>query len=231
MCGRYALTVEPAVLAALFALREMEAFDPRYNLAPSQAAPIIRSDRGDRSAETMRWGLVPSWSKDSKIAYKTINARSETAAIKPAFRAAFKRRRCLVPASWFYEWKRDGGQKIPFRIQRTDGAPVVFAGLFERWKGTESEGPRTTFTVLTTEANADMEGLHDRMPCIIEPRDFDRWLDSELDDDPATQGLLAPAPAGTLVHDRVSTPPQSREERRPRPAHARYVVLGARDTP
>ncbi len=207
MCGRYALTVEPAVLAALFALREMADFDERYNLAPSQSAPIVvrGNDPRGRRTETMRWGLVPSWSKDSKIAYKTINARSETAAVKPAFRAAFKRRRCLVPASWFYEWKRDGSAKIPYRIQRTDGTPLAFAGLFEHWQGTGTEAPRTTFTILTTEANEDMEGLHDRMPCIIEPEGFDRWLESELDDAAATKGLLAPAPAGTLISDRVST--------------------------
>lgn len=207
MCGRYALTVEPAVLAALFALRDVAPFDPRYNLAPSQSAPIVV--RGDdprgRRTEAMRWGLVPSWSKDPKIAYKTINARSETAAVKPAFRAAFKRRRCLVPASWFYEWKHDGATKVPFRIQRSSGEPLAFAGLFEHWPGTGSEPPRTTFTILTTEANEDMEGLHDRMPCIIEPADFGRWLEFDLDGEAATKALLAPARKGTLVFDRVST--------------------------
>ena len=133
MCGRYALTVEPDVLAALFALKVLTEFDKRYNLAPSQEAPVIvRGGASDEHvARTMRWGLIPSWSKDSKIAYKTINARSETAAEKPSFRSAYKRRRCLVPASWFYEWKREGKDKIPFRIRRVDGDPLAFAGLWE----------------------------------------------------------------------------------------------------
>ena len=207
MCGRYALTVEPDVLAALFALKELTEYDQRYNLAPSQEALVIT--RGlvgkERASHAMRWGLIPSWSKDSKIAYKTINARSETAAIKPSFRSAFKRRRCLVPASWFYEWKREGKEKIPFRIQRADGAPLAFAGLWEPWKGSGSEAPRTTFTILTTEASEDLAGLHDRMPCMIEQGDFDRWLTPEVEDAEATARLLRPAPQGTLVTDRVST--------------------------
>ncbi len=206
MCGRYALTAQPDVIAALFALKVLQEFDVRYNLAPSQEAPVIvQSQGGGRSAEPMRWGLIPSWSKDAKIAYKTINARSETAAIKPSFRAAFKRRRCLVPASWFYEWKREGKEKIPFRIRRTDGEPLAFAGLWEHWKGGPDDAPRTTFTVLTTDANDDLEGLHDRMPCLIEPEDFERWLTPEVVDEEATARLLAPAPKGTLVTDRVST--------------------------
>lgn len=207
MCGRYALTVEPDVLAALFALKVLTEYDKRYNLAPSQEAPVIvRADSSDdHEARTMRWGLVPSWSKDSKIAYKTINARSETAATKPSFRSAFKRRRCLVPASWFYEWRREGKDKIPFRIQRVDGDPLAFAGLWEHWKGAGTEPARTTFTILTTSSNDDLADLHDRMPCIVEKENFDRWLTPEIEDEEATAKLLAPAPAGTLVMDRVST--------------------------
>ncbi|MEL6906064.1 MAG: SOS response-associated peptidase [Planctomycetota bacterium] len=206
MCGRYALTIEPAILAGLFALESLFDFVPRYNLAPTQEAPVVTRPPGEeRRATAMRWGLVPSWSKDAKIAGRTINARSETAAEKPSFRAAFKRRRALVPASWFYEWQRDGKAKIPFRIQRADGTPLALAGLFEHWKGSSSEAPRTTFTILTTSANEDLAGLHDRMPCIVEPDDFDRWLDPEPRDDAALARILAPAPAGTLVTDRVST--------------------------
>ena len=209
MCGRYALTAEPNVLAALFTLEQLEPFDVRYNLAPSQTAPVIvqslKEDESGRQATPMAWGLIPSWSKDAKIAYRTINARSETAAVKPSFRAAFKRRRCLVPASWFYEWKRDGKEKIPFRIRRTDGELLAMAGLWESWKGNATEAPRTTFTILTTDASVDLEGLHDRMPCLVEPDDFDRWLTPTVVDDAATERLLAPAPEGTLVTDRVST--------------------------
>lgn len=205
MCGRYALTVEPAVLAGLFALMEVPDFAPRYNLAPSQAAPVVTRPDGGRRVTEMRWGLLPSWAKDPSFAYKTINARSETAATKPAFRAAFKKRRAIVPASWFYEWETAGKDKIPHRIQRVDGAPLAFAGLFEHWPGDAKNGPRLTFTILTTEANADVEHLHHRMPCLLEPDDFDRWLTPEVDDGAATARLLAPAPAGTLVTDRVST--------------------------
>ena len=207
MCGRYALTVEPDVLAALFALDEAPAFDVRFNLAPSQQAPVVvREDAGGRrAARTMRWGLVPSWAKDSKIGYRTINARSETAAEKPSFRAAFKKRRCLVPASWFYEWRREGAQKVPYRIRRHDDRPLAFAGLWEHWKGSATEDPRTTFTILTTSSNEDVAALHDRMPCLVEPDDFERWLTPEIADAEATRALLAPAPEGTLVLDRVST--------------------------
>lgn len=206
MCGRYALTVEPAVLSALLALRDLAEFDPRWNLAPSQSAPVVTRDdaREGRALRSMRWGLVPSWSKDSKIGYHTINARSETAATKPAFRSAYRKRRCLVPASWFYEWRKEGKEKTPFRIQRADGAPLVMAGLFESWRGSATEAPRTTFTILTTTANEDMEGLHDRMPCLLGREDHDRWLDVEHDDMDAVAALLRPAPAGTLEHHRVS---------------------------
>ena len=206
MCGRYALTAEPDVLAALFALEVLQEFDLRYNLAPSQEAPVIvQPKEGGRQARSMAWGLIPSWSKDPKIAYRTINARSETAASLPSFRSAFQRRRCLVPASWFYEWKRDGKEKIPFRIRRSDGEPLAFAGLWEHWEGGQDEVPRTTFTVLTTDANEDLTGLHDRMPCLIEPNDFDQWLAPKVIDEAATARLLAPAPKGTLATDRVST--------------------------
>ena len=128
----------------------------------------------------MRWGLVPSWAKDSKIAHRTINARSETAAEKPSFRSAFNRRRCLVPASWFYEWQREAGAKVPYRIQRADHRPLAFAGLWERWTGSAAEPPRVSFTVLTTDANDDVAPLHDRMPCLIEPDDFERLPSVEV---------------------------------------------------
>ncbi|MEM6674043.1 MAG: SOS response-associated peptidase [Planctomycetota bacterium] len=207
MCGRYALTVEPDVLEALFALDSLPEFEPRFNLAPSQSAPVVV--RGDdpetRTARTMRWGLVPSWAKDSKIGYRTINARSETAAEKPSFRSAFNKRRCLVPAEWFYEWKREGKQKVPYRLRRADGQPLALAGLWEHWKGSDAESARTTFTILTTAANDDLAELHDRMPCILERDGFERWLTPEVPDEEATAALLAPAPAGTLVRDRVST--------------------------
>ncbi len=207
VCGRYALTVAPDVLAALFSLSSSKSFMTRFNLAPSQEAPVIvRGENGrDRALTAMRWGLVPSWAKDSKIAHRTINARSETAAEKPSFRAAFKRRRCLVPASWFYEWRREAGVKVPYRIQRADHRPLAFAGLWERWEGSQTEPARVSFTVLTTDANEDVAPLHDRMPCLIEPDDFDRWLTPELDDVGATARLLAPAPPGLLALDRVSS--------------------------
>lgn len=201
------MTVAPDVLAALFNLSGSSDLAERFNLAPSQEAPVIvRDETGEgRALATMRWGLVPSWARDSKIAHRTINARSETAAEKPSFRSAFKRRRCLVPASWFYEWQREAGTKVPYRIQRADGRPLAFAGLWERWKGSATEPPRTSFTVLTTSANDDVAPLHDRMPCLIEPVDFDRWLTPEVEDPDATRRLLAPAPAGLLTLDRVSS--------------------------
>jgi putative SOS response-associated peptidase YedK len=204
MCGRYAITTDPEVLASLLGLAQVPVFDVRYNLAPTQLAPVARAgDDGALRLEPLRWGLVPSWSKDASIGARTINARSESAHEKPSFRSAWKQRRCLVPASWFYEWQRVGTKKVPLRIERRDGEPLTFAGLWERWKGNAETPGFDSFTILTTAANGTLSPLHDRMPVILADQGArERWLDLRRDDAAA---LMAPAADDLLQYHTVST--------------------------
>jgi len=177
-------------------------FDPRYNMAPSQRAPVIREQAdGLRQAVMMRWGLIPSWAKDAAIAYKTINARAETVATAASYRAAFKTRRCIVPATGFYEWQKTGGAKQPWLLEAIDEAPLSLAGLWERWEG--GEQPVETFTIITTTPNELVAPIHDRMPVILAPADFDAWLKPEPS--PAVAALLRPYPADRMKACRIGT--------------------------
>jgi len=205
MCGRYAITTDPEVLAALLGLAEVPAFDVRYNLAPTQLAPVARRNpSGEVTLTPLRWGLVPAWAKDASFGARTINARSETAAEKPSFRSAWKQRRCIVPASWFYEWRSDGGKlKTPLRIERRDGEALTFAGLWESWKGNSEASGFESFTILTTAANGAIAPLHDRMPVILCDREArERWLDLHT---PDAASLMRPAPDDLLHFFPVST--------------------------
>ncbi len=162
---------------------------PRYNIAPSQPVPVVRAADAGREWVNLRWGLVPSWAKDAKLAQ--INARAETAPDKPMFRSAFRKRRCLIPASGFYEWQATGGKrKQPFCIRLADDKPFAFAGLWERWEG--PDGPVESCCILTTEANDLVRPIHDRMPVILDPRHFDQWLDPKQRDAAALAPLLRP---------------------------------------
>jgi len=181
MCGRFARRSTQEVLADWFGveLEDMPWFAPSYNVAPQSVQPIVRlsRDTGTREFALMRWGLVPFWAMDAKFGYSTINARAEEVASKPAYREALKRRRCLVPADAFYEWQRlDAKTKQPYAIALKSGEPYAFAGLWEHWQPKEGE-PLETFTVLTTDPNAVMERIHNRMPVILEPQDYARWLE------------------------------------------------------
>jgi len=183
-------------------------FAPSYNVAPQSVQPVVRLDRdsGAREFALMRWGLVPFWAKDAKFGYSTINARAEEVATKPAYREAFKRRRCLVPADAFYEWQRiDKKTKHPYAFALKGGEPYALAGLWDRWQPKEGE-PLETFTILTTDPNALMEPVHNRMPVILEPRDYTRWLDPADAARPPVD-LLRPYPAEKMtawpVSDRV----------------------------
>lgn len=175
MCGRFSLTVSPDQLRAAFDLEQPPpALEPRYNIAPSQPVAVI-SNEGPRQIEFFQWGLVPAWAKDAKIGNSLINARGETVAEKPAFRAAFKRRRCLILADGFYEWRRAaGGAKTPMYLQLQAGRPFAFAGLWETWRG--PEGERRTCAVITTTPNALLAPIHDRMPVILPPAAYGTWL-------------------------------------------------------
>jgi putative SOS response-associated peptidase YedK len=211
MCGRFARRSTQQVLADWFGveLEEMPWFEPSYNAAPQSVQPVVRLNRDSGKPEFAlhRWGLVPFWAKDAKPGYSAFNARAEEAATKPAFREALKKHRCLVPADAFYEWQRSGADigaktKQPFAIALKSGEPYAFAGLWERWQPREGAGLET-FTILTTDPNELMEPIHNRMPVILEPRDYTRWLDPG---DPARPplDLLRPFPAEKMLAWRVS---------------------------
>lgn len=174
----------------------------RYNIAPTQDAAIVRGGNEGRSLDFLRWGLVPSWAKDSSMAARMINARAETVSQKPSFREAFKKRRCLVPADGFYEWRGEKGAKQPYRILSPDRGLFALAGLWERWQKGAGE-PLETFTIITTEANAKLAPVHHRMPVILGPADFERWLAPDLAANEA-QELLRPAPEGAVDFHAVS---------------------------
>lgn len=203
MCGRYTQTHSGADLADTFQLTTVPAPLPRYNIAPSQPVSAIIAGREYR---VFQWGLVPSWAKDYKIGYKLINARSETVAEKPSFRAAFKRRRCLIPADGFYEWQRTASnkKKQPFYIHLIKSPIFAFAGLWEQWEGGDGSYLETC-TILTTAPNELMEPIHNRMPVIIPQPDYDRWLTASPSQvhelmQPYSADAMAAYPVSTLVN-------------------------------
>jgi putative SOS response-associated peptidase YedK len=204
MCGRYTLRASSQDLVKQFRLFEAVEFPPRYNIAPTQPVPVIRRTDAGRRLELLRWGLVPAWAEDVSIGYRLINARAETAATRPAFRAAFRQRRCLMPADGFFEWQKVGGKKTPFYIRRCDGAPFAFAALWERWLGPEEQHIESC-ALLTTDANDRVRPIHDRMPVILSPESYDRWLDPSIQDAGALMELLQPCPAEEITAYRVST--------------------------
>jgi putative SOS response-associated peptidase YedK len=205
MCGRFTLTSTPEQLAQRFGLEEPPRAAPRYNIAPGQDVLAIRFDAGasKRVAVHPRWGLVPSWAKEASIGARMINARSETVAEKPAFRAAFRARRCLVPADGFYEWAMHHGRKQPHFIGLQGGEPFGFAGLWERWTD-PSGGELETCTLLTRDALENIRAIHPRMPVILDPAVYETWLDPALDDPALLSGLLKPPPEERIVWHPVS---------------------------
>jgi putative SOS response-associated peptidase YedK len=217
MCGRFALYTEPARIARYFGATLAEGPDgehaPSWNVAPTDEVLGVRErpprDGGapERVLMTFRWGLIPWWSKDAKSGSRLINARRETVATKPSFREAFEKRRIIVPADGFYEWRRTKtGGKQPHFFTRADGAPMALAGLAERWRDPRlpEDAPLVrSCTIITTTAGSDMEGIHDRMPVLLDPATFDLWLDPFNEDIEEMRALLAPLPAGTVVHHAI----------------------------
>jgi len=186
MCGRFAFYSPSEATAALFGVNGSIAVEPRYNIAPTQFIAAIRnSEESGRELAMFRWGLIPSWAKDPSIGNRMINARSETVAEKPSFRAAYRRRRCLLLADGFYEWKKEGDTKTPHFISLASGAPFAFAGLWENWQSKETDESIQSTTIITTAANEFMATLHHRMPVVLQPDTADRWLagDDDLIDD------------------------------------------------
>lgn len=204
MCGRFTLRTPTDRLVEIFALNEALDLPLRFNIAPTQDLAAIRGDEDDqRHFCLLRWGLVPSWAKDPSIGNRMINARAESVAEKPAFRAAFRRRRCLVPADGYYEWQKQGQKKQPFYIHRRDDLPFAFAGLWENWSGTQP--PLESCTLITTDANELTRPIHDRMPVIIAPENYREWLDPRNNDVQRLQALLRPYAEDELQADPVST--------------------------
>jgi putative SOS response-associated peptidase YedK len=197
VCGRYRLSKRKQLVEEYFDTTSDEPdWSPRYNIAPTQPAPIIRQHPKEpkRVLSMARWGLIPIWSKDMADAARKINARSETAATLPAFRDAMKSRRCIVPADGFYEWRRTGTQKQPFCFEVKDGELFAFAGLWERWKNPDGEWVRS-FSILTTTPNAVTSVVHDRMPVILSKDDYDLWLDPGMTNAEAVADMVKPYPA------------------------------------
>ncbi|MCA9169692.1 MAG: SOS response-associated peptidase [Planctomycetales bacterium] len=210
MCGRFTLHARLNLLLQQFSLEAgadiAPQIVPRYNIAPTQNAAIVRwdVDRERRELALLRWGLVPSWAKELAIGNRMINARSETIAEKPSFRTAFKRRRCLVLADGYYEWQKTADGKQPFYIHRADERPFAMAGLWESWHTGQPDGVET-FTIITTDACAQTAAIHDRMPVILDEPNYDLWLDPEFSGTAELQALLRPYRDDEIAADPVST--------------------------
>jgi putative SOS response-associated peptidase YedK len=201
MCGRFTLSTPPDALADYFELDAPVSVAPRYNIAPSQDVAVVRidPDAGARALDLVRWGLVPSWSKEPPGSdARMINARAETLTERPAFRSAYKRRRCLLPADGFYEWKKTGGAKQPYLIRMRAGGLFAFAGLWERWTGAEG-APLDSCTILPTGPNELVGEIHNRMPVILQPKDFGLWLDPEVRGPERLTPLLVPFPSSEMI--------------------------------
>ena len=223
MCGRYTLKVSGGELSGLFGLSEELDTEglgieprysryPRYNIAPTQQIPVVLEDdggEGGRELQMMHWGLIPSWAEDPSIGSRMINARAETVSEKPSYRSAFKRRRCLIPADGFYEWKKEPNGKQPYYLRLTSGDPFGFAGLWESWKMDGGEEVRSA-TIITTEPNEVAAEIHNRMPVILPPDLYDAWLDPDNDDREELLSMLTAYPA-----DEMEAYPVSREVNRP----------------
>ncbi len=195
MCGRFSLGADATTLASQFSLFEAPAWTPRYNIAPTQEVLVVVQDptKAKRQARRHRWGLIPSWAKDPAIGNQLINAQAETAATKPAFRVAFRKRRCLILADGFFEWKKENRHKQPYYIRLDDGRPFAFAGLWEHWEGPEGKAIDSC-TILTTTPNDLLRPLHHRMAVILAPEDYDLWLDPAIQEVERLQPLLRAYP-------------------------------------
>ncbi|MBN2472979.1 MAG: SOS response-associated peptidase [Pirellulales bacterium] len=223
MCGRFTLRAPASVVAKQFALFELPPFAPRFNIAPSQPVPVVRlpprQPESPRELVWLCWGLIPGWAKDPAIGNRMINARSETAAEKPAYRAAFRRRRCLVAADGFYEWQRGGKRKQPYFIRLRDDRPFALAGLWESWEGPDHAAIESC-TILTTEPNALMRPIHNRMPVILAEDAYQPWLDPGAQQPERLRAMLCPYPeqdmtahpVGTYVNNPTHEGPQCVEQ-------------------
>jgi putative SOS response-associated peptidase YedK len=203
MCGRYNLRTPTAQLVEFFDLVLAPDLTPRYNIAPTQPVPAIRRTGRGRELSLLHWGLIPPWADDPRIGSRMINARAESVATRPAFRGAFRERRCLIPADGFYEWKKTGQAKQPWHLGLKHDRPFAFAGLWEHWR--RAGEAIDSCVIITTAANELAADLHDRMPVILPEEAWARWLDPDCDDPDDLQALLVPFPAGRMRAYPVST--------------------------
>ncbi len=193
MCGRFTLRQSPEEIAQAFKIPDVPPLEPRYNIAPTQpVATVLKTpENPDRQFRMLHWGLIPFWANDPKLGSKLINARAESVADKPAFRSAFRHRRCLIVADGFYEWQQQENGKQPFYLRLKDDRPFAFAGLWEHWQEDGGEAIDSC-TILTTDANELTRPIHSRMPVILDPKDYDMWLDPNVSDSETLQPLLHP---------------------------------------
>jgi putative SOS response-associated peptidase YedK len=212
MCGRYVSATPPDQIAAYFGTEPPEVLlEPSYNVAPTRDVYAVLSDGTTRHLDAFHWGLVPLWAKDAKIGSRMINARAETLAEKNAYKSAFKRRRCLIPADGFYEWRKDPdapakAKKQPYFIHQPNGEPFALAGLWEVWRGpNKDQEPLRSCVIITTTPNEPMAAIHDRMPVVLPQSAWDTWLDRDLDDHELLGKLLIPAPPELITMHTVST--------------------------
>lgn len=217
MCGRFEIHRAIEIIARAFGVSPEDViveYKPNYNVAPTNEVPVVVME-GKRKLISCRWGLIPSWSKEEKIGFKTINARAETVAEKPAFRDAFRKHRCLVVADGFYEWQTTGKGKKPVHIELKSGNPMGFAGLFNIWTSPEGEKINTC-SIIVTNANDLVSPVHDRMPVIVSPEDQEKWLDPAIQDPSDLTPLLKPFPSDELemhyVSPKVNSPKNNSAE-------------------
>ena len=204
MCGRYTLKTPAKEIAKLFGVLDLPDLVPRRNISPTQQVLCFRQENGEPRAAMLKWGLVPSWAAEPSIGSKMINARAETVAEKPAFRSAFRKRRCLIAADGFYEWQKlDAKKKQPWRFHLRDEEPFAFAGLWESWRGADGSELQSC-TLVTTGANELVAPAHDRMPVILPPERYDLWLDPAFEGVPQLRSLLVPYPASEMAAEPVS---------------------------
>lgn len=211
MCGRFTLTVSSEVLAEHFNLESVPPLEPRFNIAPTQAVAVawVRPARMQRELAILQWGLIPSWAEDPAIGSRLINARAETVAEKPAFRGVFRYRRCLMLADGFYEWKGKGKLRQPYFFRMKNGQPFAFAGLWDHWSGADGSDIETC-ALITTQANSLVNLVHERMPVILHPAEYDLWLDPKVQDPARLEPLLRSFPPEAMesypVTPRVNSP-------------------------
>jgi putative SOS response-associated peptidase YedK len=204
MCGRFTLRTNPQQLSLVFDCAIPADLPPRYNIAPTQMVAAVRHDSaGDRGFSLLRWGLIPHWAKDLSIGARMINARAETVAEKPSFRTAFRQRRCLILSDGYFEWQKQGKAKQPFLIRMADEHPFAMAGLWEVWNKASDGQPVMSCTVITTQANSLTQPIHDRMPVILDHKDYDQWLDCDVAGPAKVSDLLRPFGSSQMAVEAV----------------------------